>query len=171
MSEKKAEEARVNRNPIVHNIGALQWDGIRRGPELADEEPDIKWCNRTLKWWNTWRDSAQAMLMTDTDWEFMLDTAFLHNQLWGWHMIVDKERSGGFIDVPCDPKDAKSIAGEIRIRLEKMGATIKDRGSLGMRVGAGGADVVKAAEEATRSSAPAGPNYRDRLRGEGSAPS
>lgn len=161
MSEKKTDDARVNRNPIVHNIGSLQWDGVRRGPELADEESDIKWCPRTLKWWNTWRDSAQGMLMTDTDWEFMLDTAFLHNQLWGWHMIVDKE-SGGFIDVPCDPKDAKGIAGEIRIRLEKMGATIKDRGSLGMRIGASGADVVKQAEQAARS----GVDYRGRLTGE-----
>lgn len=164
MSERKEDEARVNRNPIIHNIGALQWDGNRRGPELTDEEPNIKWCPRTLKWWNTWRDSAQGMLMTDTDWEFMLDTAFLHNQLWGWHMIVDKE-SGGFIDVPCDPKDAKGIAGEIRIRLEKMGATIKDRGSLGMRIGTSGADVVKQAEQAARTAS--GVDYRGRLQGEG----
>ncbi|OKI54518.1 hypothetical protein A6A27_31835 [Micromonospora sp. CB01531] len=105
------------------------------------------------------------MLMTDTDWEFMLETAFLHNLLWGWHMIVDKE-SGGFIDVPCDPKDAKSLAGEIRIRLEKMGATIKDRGSLGMRIQTSGADVVKEAEKATRS----GVDYRKRLTGEDPQP-
>lgn len=166
MSEKKTEEGRVNRNPIVHNLGALQWDGERRGPELADEEPGIEWCNRTLKWWNAWRDSPQAMLMADTDWEEMLNTAFLHQQLWGWHMIVDKE-NGGFVDVPCDPKDAKSLAGEIRIRLEKMGATIKDRGTLGMRIQTSGADIVKEAEKATQS----GVNYRDRLRGEAPEPS
>ncbi|WP_143194184.1 phage terminase small subunit [Micromonospora sp. CB01531] len=165
MTEKKTDDARVNRNPVVHNIGALQWDGERRGPELEDEEPDIKWCNRTKKWWKTWQESPQAMLMTDTDWEFMLETAFLHNLLWGWHMIVDKE-SGGFIDVPCDPKDAKSLAGEIRIRLEKMGATIKDRGSLGMRIQTSGADVVKEAEKATRS----GVDYRKRLTGEDPQP-
>ena len=166
MSDKKTDDARVNRNPIVHNHGSLQWDGVRRGPELADEEPDIKWCNRTLKWWNAWRDSPQAMLMTDTDWEEMLNTAFLHQQLWGWHIIVDKE-NGGFVDVPCDPKDAKSLAGEIRIRLEKMGATIKDRGSLGMRIQSSGADVVKQAEAVVRS----GTNYRERLLGEAPEPS
>lgn len=161
MSERKDDEARVNRNPITHNIGALQWDGNRRGPELEDEAPDIKWCDRTKKWWNSWRDSAQAMLMTDTDWEEMLITAFLHNQLWGKHFIVDKE-SGGFMEVGCDPKDAKALAGEIRIRSEKMGATIKDRGSLGMRIGTSGADVVRQAEQAVRS----GVDYRSRLRGE-----
>lgn len=157
MSERKDTD-RVNRNPVVHSIGNLQWDGERRGPSLEEEEPDIKWCNRTKKWWKTWQESPQAMLMTDTDWEFMLETAFLHNLLWGWHMIVDKE-NGGFIDVPCDPKDAKSLAGEIRIRLEKMGATIKDRGSLGMRIQTSGADVVREAERATRS----GVDYRKKL--------
>ena len=166
MSDKKTADQRVNRNPIVHNLGALQWDGIRRGPELEDEEPDIKWCNRTKKWWNAWRDSPQAMLMTDTDWEEMLNTAFLHQQLWGWHIIVDKD-NGGFVDVPCDPKDAKSLAGEIRIRLEKMGATIKDRGSLGMRIQTSGADVVKQAEQVLTS----GTDYRGRLRGEAPEPS
>lgn len=160
MSDKKTEDQRVNRNPIVHNTGALQWDGVRRGPDLHDEEPDIKWCNRTLKWWDAWRDSPQAMLMTDTDWEQMLNVAFLHQQLWGWHIIVDKE-NGGFVDVPCDPKDAKSLSGEIRIHLEKMGATIKDRGSLGMRIQTSGADVVKQAEQELK----AGTDYRQRLQG------
>lgn len=167
MSERKPDGTQVNRNTVNHYAGALQWDGERRGPELADEEPDIKWCGRTLKWWRTWQESAQAMLMTPTDWEFMLETAFLHNLLWGTHMIVDTKGKGGFIDAPCDPKDAKALAGEIRIRLEKMGATIKDRGSLGMRIQTSGADVVKEAERATRS----GVDYRKRLEGEGSEPS
>ncbi len=158
MSERKEDGTQVNRNPVVHNIGNLQWDGEARGPKLEDEAPEIKWTGRTLKWWQTWRESPQAMLMTDTDWEEMLITAFLHNRIWGTHMLVDKT-NGGFIDVDCDPKDAKALAGEIRIRLEKMGATIKDRGSLGMRIQTSGADVVKEAEKATRS----GTDYRKQL--------
>lgn len=159
MSERKDAD-RVNRNPVVHNIGNLQWDGEARGPLLEEEDPERKWCARTLKWWDTWRKSPQAMLMTDTDWEEMLICAVLHNLIWGTHMMVDKV-NGGFIDVDCDPKDAKALAGEIRIRLEKMGATIKDRGSMGMRIQTSGADVVKEAENVTKS----GVDYRSQLGG------
>lgn len=163
MSAKKDEEARVNRNPQVHNLGALEWDGETRGPRLEDEDPERTWSARTLKWWNTWRKSPQAMLMTDTDWEEMLICAVLHNLIWGTHMMVDKT-NGGFIDVDCDPKDAKALAGEIRIRLEKMGATIKDRGSMGMRIRTSGADVVREAERTTEEATRSGVDYRKQLR-------
>lgn len=146
MSDRKDDEDRVNRNPLVHKAGTIRWDGVRRGPELPSE---FEWCDSTRRWWDTWRDSAQAMLMSDTDWEEMLITARLHNLLWGKHIAVDK--TGAFAEIECDPKDARSLAGEIRIRLEKMGATIKDRGSLGMKLGTTGADVVSEAVGLTKS--------------------
>lgn len=150
MSTRKDDETRVNRNPLVHNIGSLEWDGETRGPSLDEEAPDVTWCERTRRWWKTWQTSPQSMMMLDTDWEAMLETAFLHNLLWGTHMLVDTKGGGGFMDVPCDPKDAKGLASEIRIRLEKMGATIKDRGSMGMRIKVSGSDVVKEAEKAVQ---------------------
>jgi len=155
MSDRKDED-RVNRNPLIHNIGNLQWDGVRRGAELPE---GYEWCDMTQRWWNIWRDSPQAMMMSETDWQEMLLSARLHNYIWGMHMVVDKT-NGGFIYTDCDPKDAKACASELRIRLEKMGATIKDRGSLGMRINTGPADVTAEAEKITKQSAV---NYRDAL--------
>lgn len=53
--------------------------------------------------------SAQAELMTATDWSFLLDTALIHARFW----------SG-------DP----SVAGELRLRVAKFGATLEDRARL-----------------------------------------
>ncbi|MFC6021500.1 hypothetical protein ACFP2T_35695 [Plantactinospora solaniradicis] len=99
--------------------------------------------------------------MTDTDWHEMLISARLHNFIWGMHMMVSKE-GGAFIMTDCDPKDARACSAELRIRLEKMGATIKDRGSLGMTIGSGPADVIAQAEQTTRQAAV---DYRKNLGG------
>jgi hypothetical protein len=36
-----------------------------------------------VAWWDTWRRSAQAQEFTDTDWDFLLDTALMHHTMWG----------------------------------------------------------------------------------------
>jgi len=77
-------------------------DGKARGPEL----PEGTWHERTVAWWATWRNSAQAQTFTDTDWSFLLDTALLHNELW----------SGN-----------PGVAGELRLRVAKFGASPEDR--------------------------------------------
>lgn len=129
-----------------HDHGILTWDGVRRGPELPE---GMTWCDHTTAWWNTWRDSPQAMLFTPTDWQEMMITARLHNQLWSEMMRVDKD--GRFASVGCTPAEAKGLAGEIRIRLEKLGGTVKDRTTMGIRIHSGEADVVKEAERAAQS--------------------
>lgn len=73
-----------------------------RGPEL----PEHDWHSRTVAWWDTWRRSAQAQTFTDTDWDFLTDTAFLHDQM-------------------C--KGDSGLAAELRIRVAKFGATPEDR--------------------------------------------
>jgi hypothetical protein len=141
----KPDGEAVTRHERIHNLGTLRWDGVRRGPELPS---GYTWCDMTYEWWDQWRDSPQAMLMTPTDWQEMMITARLHNSLWSESMRVDKD--GRFAEVGCTPAEAKGLAGEIRIRLEKLGATVKDRSTMGMRIGTGEADVVKQAEEATK---------------------
>lgn len=86
-------------------------DGEIRGPELP---ADVKWPAPTLKWWNAWRRSAQAQTFTETDWDFLVDTALLHARFW----------SG----------DA-SVAAELRLRVAKFGATPEDRARLRLSVG------------------------------------
>src|SRR4051794_17413626 len=78
-------------------------DGTAHGPELPD---GVAWPDATRDWWDTWRTCAQAQTFTATDWSFLLDTAVLHMSFWdGDH----------------------GVAGELRLRAAKFGATPEDR--------------------------------------------
>lgn len=89
----------------------LAADGELRGPEL----PAGPWHERTVAWWDTWRRSALAVAFTATDWDFLLDTALLHSRMW--------EGEAG-------------LAGELRLRAAKFGATPEDRLRLRVQVDA-----------------------------------
>lgn len=89
----------------------LTADGDLRGPDL----PEGDWHPRTLAWWDTWRRSAQAQVMTPTDWDSLMETALLHTRLWN-----------------NDPR----VAAEVRLRVARFGATIEDRLRIKMQVDA-----------------------------------
>lgn len=91
---------------------AVQSDGELHGPALPDETFD--WPDATQLWWETWRRSPQAQAFTETDWSFLLDTAILHMAFW------DGDRS---------------VAGELRLRAAKFGATPEDRARLKIAIG------------------------------------
>lgn len=116
---------RVRRNPETYVIDYVEWDGETHGPDLPD---NISWCDQTKIWWSRFRVSACAMVMTETDWDFMLDTALLHNALWEPH----KETGEG------KPKwgavSMTQLASEIRQRVAKFGVTYEDRKKLRMSV-------------------------------------
>jgi hypothetical protein len=84
-------------------------DGVIRGPEL----PDGEWPERTLAWWDTWRRSAMAQEFTDTDWDYLIDTALIHRELWTGNV---------------------KAAGELRLRVQRFGATVPDRERLRLRI-------------------------------------
>jgi len=86
-------------------------DGEVHGPQLPDTH---EWPEPTLRWWETWRASAMAPKFTETDWSFLLDTAVLHAEFW----LGDR-----------------SVAGELRLRAAKFGATPEDRARLRIAVG------------------------------------
>lgn len=101
-------------------------DDSVRGPELP---PEFAWCSRTREWWETWRHSPQAQVMTDTDWESMLETAALHHVFW---------------------EGDTSVAAELRLRVAKFGATLEDRMRLKLQIDAPGAPAASGARrEAT----------------------
>lgn len=102
---------RRRRNVDPHPQTSVTPDGKIRGPELPD---GIDWPDATAKWWDTWRRSAQAQTLGDTDWAFLLDTAVLHARFW-----------------TGDP----TVAGELRLRVAKFGATPEDRMRLRMTIG------------------------------------
>ncbi|KJL39920.1 hypothetical protein [Microbacterium trichothecenolyticum] len=87
-----------------------QWED----PEQSERE---EWHPATLRWWDNWRTSPQATRMvTDVDWDYMLDTALMHHRTW---------MSGG--------TNTERLA-EIRIRLASFGATYADRLRLRLEV-------------------------------------
>jgi hypothetical protein len=77
-------------------------DGAVRGPDL----PSGSWPDQTVAWWQTWRTSPMAQTFGPTDWDFLLDTALLHAEMWSGNL---------------------SVAPELRIRMAKFGATPEDR--------------------------------------------
>ena len=106
----------AGRGPAPRAERARETDTKRRASEMRrlapDDEvrgrelPDHDWSPRTLRWWETWRRSAQAQTFTDTDWDFLLDTAYLHDAM---------------------AKGDTGLAAELRIRVAKFGATPEDR--------------------------------------------
>lgn len=77
-------------------------DGQLRGPEL----PDFPWHERTVAWFDTWRRSPMAATFIDGDWDFLIDTAMLHSEMWNGN---------------------PGLAAEIRLRVGKLAGTPEDR--------------------------------------------
>ena len=103
----------AGRGPTPRNSDVdfeLEADGKVRGPELPES---YDWPAQTVTWWENWRTSAQSLRMKPTDWDFMLDTAMLHAELW----------SGN-----------GAVAAELRLRVAKFGATLEDRQRLKMAI-------------------------------------
>ena len=86
-------------------------DGTLHGPELPE---GFDWPVPTVRWWETWRRSAQAQTFTETDWSFLVDTAVMHAEFWLGN---------------------RSLAAELRLRVAKFGATPEDRARLRLSIG------------------------------------
>lgn len=114
----KDDEARQRRNPPIFDKTQVFWDGVRRGPDLPNDKV-YRWSMRTTEWWNKWRDSPQAMVMHESDWESMLETALLHNRFW---------------HPDCSDTARNALAAEIRRRVAAFGATFEDRLKLRMQI-------------------------------------
>ena len=84
-------------------------DGQVRGPDL----PDFAWHDRTVAWYETWRRSPMAQTFIDADWDFLIDTAMLHTEMWN---------------------GSPGLAAEIRLRVGKLAGTPEDRLRLRMQV-------------------------------------
>lgn len=89
-----------------------------RDPDYWEgEEQREEWHPATVRWWQNWRESPQAVkMLTAPDWDYLLDTALLHHQMWV---------SGG--------KNSERAA-EIRLRVATFGATVADRLRLRLEV-------------------------------------
>lgn len=107
----KPSDQRRRRNKPETPVKVVETDGALRGPDLPDT---FEWPAPTVAWWQTWRQAPQAQEFTDTDWSFLLDTAVLHAEFWLGN---------------------RALAGELRLRAAKFGATPEDRARLKLEVG------------------------------------
>lgn len=94
-------------------------DGVLRGMPLPNETP---WHPRTVAWWATWRRSPLAQTFTEADWDFLLDTALLHSEMWNGET---------------------RLASEIRLRVSAFGSTPEARLRLKLKIDN---DVVEIAQ-------------------------
>lgn len=104
-----AKRRRRNAEPVPTTV--ISDDGAVRGPDLP---AGYDWPAQTQRWWETWRTSPQSQTLTATDWDFLMDTALLHAELWAGN---------------------GSVASELRLRVAKFGATPEDRLRLRMQIG------------------------------------
>lgn len=87
--------------------------GTRELPDDLLPEDDT-WHPATLRWWSRWSRSELAKDLPDVDWSELEATALLHHEFM-------KKRSF-------------TLAGELRLRMQKFGATPEDRNRLRITV-------------------------------------
>lgn len=94
---------------------------------------NVDWHPATMRWWNHWRKSPQSTrMLTQPDWDFLLDTALIHHWMWS---KGDFER-----------------AGEVRLRVQQFGATPEARQRLRVDVTIDRPDPTEAPAEAEQTS-------------------
>lgn len=104
----------------------------------------FSWPARTREWWQMWADSPLSGEFTSTDWSELLDTALLHAKFW----------SG----------DTK-LAGELRLRVAKFGATPEDRARLKIQFAAADEAEDRTERRRTGVAKPSGEDPRLKLMG------
>jgi hypothetical protein len=94
---------------------SLTRDGAVRGPELVEATGRGDWCPQVETYWQTWRTSPQAQAFEVTDWQRLAMLVPLVEAY--WTLGADK-----------------GTLGEIRLNEERLGATVRDRQALVMRI-------------------------------------
>jgi len=109
--------ARSNKDPVALRV--IHAEPVQQ-PELPEFDLQVEvdgamvaqkfeWPARTREWWQMWADSPLSAEFTSTDWSELLDTAVIHARFWGGDI---------------------KVAGELRLRVAKFGATPEDRARL-----------------------------------------
>lgn len=101
------KRARKNKDPIGLKI--VESDPVPQ-PELPKRMPNGEpWPQITRAWWRMWGRDPLAADFRATDWAELRDTAVIHGAYWSGDL---------------------KLAGELRLRTAKFGATAEDRARL-----------------------------------------
>lgn len=110
-----SKRARRNADPVPLRVliaEATEQPNLPTDVTVTDRDgvPEAhSWPSQTRDWWQMWADSPLSADFTSTDWSFLLDTAMLHAAYWTGDL---------------------KVAGELRQRVAKFGATPEDRARL-----------------------------------------
>ena len=129
-----SRRARTNKGPIPAKV--IQIDRMEPGDLPDDLLPDGEtWHPATLRWWRRWCSSPLAQHLPAVDWSELEACAVLHHQYMR--------------------KRSFTLAGELRLRMAKFGATPEDRARLRIQ-------VADADEKDDKRAAKAGGSARER---------
>lgn len=103
----KPAEQRRRRNADPIGTTVLDPDAPADGPALAEVTGRADWSAETLRWWEVWRTSPQAVAFLATDWSVLGRLALLVERQW--------------------TRPSGAIASEIRLVEASLGATVVDR--------------------------------------------
>jgi hypothetical protein len=113
--QPKDPNRRARRNKDAVALRVIHAEPVPQ-PDLPDFEiekdgklVEFVWPSRTVEWWRMWGDSPLSSEFTATDWSELLDTAVIHARFW---------------------RGDVRLAGELRLRVAKFGATPEDRARL-----------------------------------------
>lgn len=101
-----ARRARRNKGPEMHIIESAPVPQPKLPARMPNGEP---WPQITRAWWRMWGKDPLAKEFRATDWAELRDTAVLHGLYWSGEV---------------------KLAGELRLRTAKFGATAEDRARL-----------------------------------------
>lgn len=114
---RKTDTERVRRNKEIPKASLPNWDGKIRGPELPIMTPEGKcWNEHTIRWYEKWRRSAQAMYTTDVDWESLFIAALIYERI-----IAGVSNTA-----------LAALTGELRKREDAFGGSIQSRRTIGL---------------------------------------
>ena len=101
--------ARTNKDPV--GLRVVQFVPASPSDLPDDLLPDGEvWHPATLRWWQRWVDSPLSADLSEVDWSELEATALLHHEFMR--------------------KRSFTLAGELRLRVAKFGATPEDRARL-----------------------------------------
>lgn len=101
-----SKRARRNRTPDMHVIVSAPTEQPELPKRMPNGEP---WPAITRSWWRMWGKDPLSAEFRATDWAELRDTAVIHGLYWSGEV---------------------KLAGELRLRTAKFGATAEDRARL-----------------------------------------
>ena len=133
----KPADQRVRRNADPTALRIVESDPVAQ-PPLPEVMPDGEgWPEQTVLWWRMWGEDPLSAEFRATDWSELMDTAVIHGRYWAGET---------------------KLAGELRLRTGKFGATAEDRARLRIQFAA----AQEADDKRGRSSSGSGSSSRSR---------